>query len=185
MRIDELRDMAKRQNVEGTPAMRKDDLVRTLAQAAAGMQKMGDRRAKKTAEPGAQAAPSKGGQGVRQGPSNSRSIKYAQVIESTEDEPERAGRSLVTTNHDVIRRWAEERNGIPATVEGTKQRETLAVLRFDFPLGGTDGRLRHVSWDEWFNAFDRRGLNFIYQEQMTNGRQSNFFRLENPSREDG
>lgn len=29
-----------------------------------------------------------------------------------------------------------------------------------------------------------RGLNFIYQEQRSDGQQSNFFRLENPGRED-
>lgn len=194
MRVDELRDMAKRQNIAGTSAMRKDDLVKTLSKAAGGMQRMADRRAKKTA-PARQAPPTKaakaakagqgGKAGVRQGSASSRSLKYAQVIQSTEDKPDRPGRSLVTTNHDVIRKWAQERDAIPSTVEGTKQRETIAVLRFDFPLGGRGGGLRHVSWDEWFKAFDGRQLNFIYQEQLTNGRQSNFFRLENPGREDG
>jgi hypothetical protein len=41
-----------------------------------------------------------------------------------------------------------------------------------------------VSWEEWFATFDERGLNFIYQEQRSDGQQSNFFRLENPQRED-
>jgi hypothetical protein len=44
--------------------------------------------------------------------------------------------------------------------------------------------LRHISWDEWFDTFDSRKLNFNYQEQRSNGAQSNFFRLENPNRED-
>ena len=141
--------------------------------------------AKKATGPGRKAAPSgQGRRGIRAGPSGSRSLRYAQVIESTSDRPDRPGRSLVTTNHDVIRKWAEERKAIPSTVEGTKQRDTISVLRFDFPLGPSRSRLRHVSWDEWFKAFDERGLNFIYQEQTTNGRQSNFFRLENPTRED-
>jgi hypothetical protein len=88
----------------------------------------------------------------------------------------------VTTNHEVIRRWAEERGAVPATVEGTEHDETLGVLRFDF--GDGSDRLRHVSWDEWFETFDKRRLNFIYQEQRKDGRQSNFFRLESPERED-
>jgi len=41
-----------------------------------------------------------------------------------------------------------------------------------------------VSWEEWFETFDRRGLNFLFQEKLADGRQSNFFRLENPERED-
>jgi hypothetical protein len=89
----------------------------------------------------------------------------------------------VTRNHDVIRRWAEERGAQPATVPGTEHDGHLGVLRFDFPgYGGQD--LRHVSWDEWFETFDARGLNFIYQEKQKDGTPSNFFRLENPTRED-
>jgi len=56
------------------------------------------------------------------------------------------------------------------------------VLRFDF--GGESDNLRHVSWEEWFHTFDVRKLNFIYQEQTSDGAGSNFFRLESPDRED-
>lgn len=34
-------------------------------------------------------------------------------------------------------------------------------------------------------VFDARRLNFIYQEERSDGRQSTFFRLETPDREDG
>lgn len=128
------------------------------------------------------AAPARGG--VRRGSSSSRTLQYSQEIRSPQDRPERTGRSLVTTDHDVIRQWAEARNGQPATVEGTERGSRPGVLRFDFPIDGADPRLRVVSWDEWFATFDERGLNFIYQEARTDGRQSNFFRLENPNRED-
>jgi hypothetical protein len=119
---------------------------------------------------------------IRKGPELSKSLKYSQEVTSTEDEPEREGRSLATTHHEVIRQWAEERKGVPATVEGTEHGDHLGVLRIDF--GGDDDKLRHISWDEWFDTFDSRGLNFIYQEQRSDGQQSNFFRLENPGRED-
>lgn len=119
---------------------------------------------------------------IRHGPDSSKSLKYSQEVTSPDDEPEREGRSLATTHHEVIRRWAEERDGVPATVEGTEHGDHLGVLRIDF--GGKDDKLRHISWDEWFDTFDSRKLNFIYQEQRSDGNQSNFFRLENPNRED-
>ncbi|MFP5311403.1 MAG: hypothetical protein ACLGH7_03180 [Actinomycetes bacterium] len=119
---------------------------------------------------------------IRRGPDSSKSLKYSQEVTSTDDEPEREGRSLATTHHEVIRQWAEERDGVPATVEGTEHGDHLGVLRIDF--GRKDDKLRHISWDEWFDTFDSRKLNFIYQEQRSDGTQSNFFRLENPNRED-
>ena len=117
------------------------------------------------------------------GDETSKSLKYSQEITSPQDEPERPGRSLATTNHEVIRRWAEEREGVPATVGGTEHGDHLGVLRLDF--GGDNADLRQVSWDEWFETFDVRKLNFIYQEERKDGNQSTFFRLESPDREDG
>lgn len=94
-----------------------------------------------------------------------------------------AGKSTTTRDHDVIRRWAEARGAQPATVPGTEHGDHLGVLRFDFPgYGGED--LEHVSWDEWFDTFDSRNLEFLYQDQKKDGNQSNFFRLLNPDRED-
>jgi hypothetical protein len=119
--------------------------------------------------------------GIRTGPETSQSLKYAQEMTSPEDKADRPGRTLVTTDHETIRRWAEGRGAIPATVAGTEHGDQLGVLTFDF--GGEDERLRHVSWDEWFATFDARHLNFIYQEERSDGRQSNFFRLESPGRE--
>ena len=72
----------------------------------------------------------------------------------------------------------------PATVPGTERDGRPGVLRFDFPnFGG--GRLRAVDWDEWFETFDERRLVFLFQEQMTRGTPSNFFRLDSPDREEG
>lgn len=119
---------------------------------------------------------------VRTGSESSDSLKYSQEITSPDDEPEREGRSLVTTNHEVIKEWAEARDATPATVEGTEHGDHLGVLRFDF--GGGSDNLEHVSWDDWFKTFDDRRLNFIYQEQKSDGSRSNFFQLENPDRED-
>ena len=49
---------------------------------------------------------------------------------------------------------------------------------------GSDS-LEIVEWEEWFEPFDGRDLVFVYQDRRRDGRQSNFFRLDNPRREDG
>jgi hypothetical protein len=111
------------------------------------------------------------------------STKRALWIESPDQRAGRPGQTLATQNHDVIRQWAEERGGVPATVPGTEHDGRPGVLRFDFPdFGGA--RLRAVDWDEWFETFDERRLVFLFQEQVTSGRASHFFRLDGPERED-
>ncbi len=104
-------------------------------------------------------------------------------ISGPDEHAEHDGETLVTRNHDVIRRWAEERQAKPATVEGTEHEGRAGVLRFDFP-GGDGGRLQEISWDDWFETFDERDLVFLYEEDLKSGQQSNFFRLNNPERED-
>jgi len=170
MKVDELRDRAREEGVESPSNLRKEELVEAISEAHRG--KAGD----------SEDAGPDGGRG-RTGEQTSKSIKYSQEVTSTSDEPERAGRSLVTTSHDVVRQWAEERGGVPATVAGTEHGDHLGVLRIDF--GGDSDNLRKVGWDEWFDTFDARRLNFIYQEERSDGRQSTFFRLESPDREDG
>jgi hypothetical protein len=180
MTVDDLRDKAKDAGVEGTSSMKKEELVRALSQA------YRDDRGSGGGEDGGEAGrpgdrgPDEGR--LRTGDQTSKSLKYSQEVTSLDDEPERRGRSLATTSHEVIRAWAEERGGVPATVEGTEHGDHLGVLRFDF--GGDSQNLRQVSWDEWFATFDARKLNFIYQEDRKDGNQSNFFRLESPDRED-
>ena len=183
LKVDQLRDEARNAGVSGASHMRKDELVEAVTRARGG------------AGTGSHRARSHGGSGgvVRTGPSSSKSLKYSQEITSTQDQPERPGRSLVTTDHGVIRQWAQQRDAVPATVEGTEHGDRLGVLRFDFRADGPDrdpgddagsSRLREVSWHDWFATFDERRLNFLYQEERSDGRPSNFFRLENPERED-
>jgi hypothetical protein len=180
MKVDELRQEARDENISGASGMRKEELVSEVANARSeGSASRGDDDADTDADD--LGAGPEGGK-IRHGDASSSSLKYSQEVTSTEDEPEREGRSLATTHHEVIRQWAEERGGVPATVEGTEHGDHLGVLRIDF--GGEDSNLRRVSWEEWFKTFDGRRLNFIYQEQRTDGTQSNFFRLENPERED-
>jgi len=181
-KVDELRAEAREAGVAGASSMRKDDLVHAVAEAESGSAAAG--RGSNSVDGGGAGGEDAGPDGgrIRTGPDSSKSLKYSQEVTSPDEDPERAGRSLVTTHHDVIRQWAEDRNGTPATVPGTEHGDHLGVLRLDF--GDDDDRLRHVSWDEWFATFDDRRLNFIYQEERTDGRTSTFFRLESPDRED-
>ncbi|MEO3776192.1 hypothetical protein ABGB16_04900 [Micromonospora sp. B11E3] len=207
LKVDQLRDRLRRRGITGTADMHKDELVKALVKAmrdrtpakgdsakrsAAGSAKKSASGSAKGSTGAGSAKASTGGAskasadgGVRTGSHSSRSLRYSQEVTSVDDEPERPGRSLVTTDHEVIRRWAEARGAVPATVDGTEHDGHPGVLRLDFPAGGREDRLREISWQEWLDTFDRRRLNFIYQEQRSDGRQSNFFRLENPDREDG
>ncbi|MGW1483542.1 hypothetical protein ACWCOX_01200, partial [Micromonospora parva] len=123
--------------------------------------------------------------GIRTGRGTGRSVRSSQVISSTMDRPERPGRSLITANHEVIKRWARDRGAKPATIAGTERDGRAGVLTFNIPGYRESSRIREITWDEWFYTFDLRRLNLIYQEQLRDGRQSNFFRTESPDREDG
>jgi hypothetical protein len=179
-KVDDLREQAKDAGISGTSSMKKEELVDAMSEAYRdGVSSSGDSDGE-AGQPGDR-GPDDGR--LRTGDQTSKSLKYSQEVTSLDDDPERPGRSLATTSHEVIRAWAEERGGVPATVPGTEHGDHLGVLRIDF--GGDNDDLRKVSWDEWFGTFDARKLNFIYQEERKDGNQSTFFRLESPDREDG
>jgi hypothetical protein len=125
-----------------------------------------------------------GAQGGARGATSllSRSTARAKWVNAPDEHEDVPGQTLATRNHDVIRRWAEARGAIPATVPGTEHDDRPGVLTFDFPGYGGE-RLRHISWDEWFRTFDERNLVFLFQEHLKNGRPSNHFNLDSPERE--
>ena len=104
------------------------------------------------------------------------------VVKTVDDHEDYPGQTLVTGEHDVIRHWAGDRHAQPATVPGTEHEGRPGVLVFDFPGYGGEN-LSHIDWEEWFRSFDDRKLRFIFQEHLRDGRQSNFFQLENPERQ--
>ena len=80
-----------------------------------------------------------------------------------------------TTDHEEIRRWAEARDGRPATVADTAERgEDAGVLRIAFR---DDPDLQDIGWDEFFEKFDQEDLAFLYQDRTEDGGQSRFFKL--------
>lgn len=51
------------------------------------------------------------------------------------------------------------------------------MLRIDFP-GGTGGdEVEYISWDEWFEKFEKEPLAFLYQTEKADGEDSTFFKL--------
>ena len=74
--------------------------------------------------------------------------------------------SRSTTNHEEIRAWVQERGGHPARVKGTE------VLRIDY-----FSSLEEISWQEFFEAFDKNKLAFLYQDRLESGELSRFSKL--------
>jgi len=86
--------------------------------------------------------------------------------------------SKVTTDHEQIRNWVEERGGQPAHVKRTgKARDDVGILRIDFPGYSGQDSLEALEWDRWFDAFDENGLAFVYQDELESGEQSRFNKL--------
>jgi hypothetical protein len=72
----------------------------------------------------------------------------------------------VTTDHEEIRRWAEERGGKPAAVVGPQEENIAGGLRIDFPDYDSGEKLEEISWTEFFEKFDEQNLAFFYQEEL-------------------
>ena len=110
-------------------------------------------------------------------------MKYAKWVHGQDEHEDRPGQSLATRDHEVIQRWVEQRGGRPATVPETEHDGRPGVLRFLFTDDGND-RLQEISWEDFFRSFDERELVFLFQEHKADGSDSNFFRFDNPNRED-
>lgn len=88
-----------------------------------------------------------------------------------------------TTDHDVIRRWAEERGAHPAHVKATGDKgggeggDDAGILRLDFDDGEPDPGLERVSWEAFFATFEERGLAFLHQDETKDGAESRFNRF--------
>ena len=96
--------------------------------------------------------------------------KQAHVpLVTTENDAGAPAGPVATRDHDVIRRWAAPRHAEPATGEATVSGPATATIddggagiRFNFPGAG---RLRPITWEEWFDNFDRHQLTFVYERQ--------------------
>jgi hypothetical protein len=85
----------------------------------------------------------------------------------------------VTTDHEEIKQWVEERGGSPARVKGTNKGDSGGLLRIDYPGFSGEDTLEPITWNEFFEAFEENKLAFLYQEETKGGKESRFSKLIN------
>ncbi|EJC84033.1 hypothetical protein Rleg4DRAFT_6199 [Rhizobium leguminosarum bv. trifolii WSM2297] len=78
--------------------------------------------------------------------------------------------SETTTDHKVIQKWAEKRDGKPAVIRAGGKGG--GVLRIDF--GEKEEEFDEIGWDEFFKIFDDNKLAFLYQDKTKDGKTSRF-----------
>ena len=87
------------------------------------------------------------------------------------------GKSAQTKDHETIKRWVEERGGSPAAVKATESGDDPGMLRINFPGYSGEDRLENITWDEFFQKFDEKNLEFLFQEKTRDGETSRFWKL--------
>lgn len=70
----------------------------------------------------------------------------------------------ITTDHNEIKSWAEEHNGMPTVVKNTEDGPGAGLLRIHFEQS-QDNDLKEISWDDFFNTFENKSLAFLYQDE--------------------
>lgn len=83
-----------------------------------------------------------------------------------------------TKDHELIKEWVESRNGIPAKIKGTGKNQDEGILRIHFPDNSeNDEQFEEISWDDFFENFDKNKLIFLYQDEKDSGEKSTFHKF--------
>ena len=87
--------------------------------------------------------------------------------------------SKITTNHEEIRRWVDQRGGHPAKVKGTEREGESGggLLRIDYPGYSGEETLEEITWEQFFDQFEKNALAFLYQDTLESGETSRFSKL--------
>ena len=70
----------------------------------------------------------------------------------------------ITIDHQVVFAWAQRRGARPSIIEGDERRWPLF-----FSFSSTDAGLEEISWDKFFEEFERADLAFVYRDATPNG----------------
>ena len=62
-------------------------------------------------------------------------------------------------------------------MRGTGNKGDIGILRLDFPGYTGEDKLEEISWDEFFDKFEERGLSLLVQDTTARGQKSNFNKL--------
>ncbi len=89
--------------------------------------------------------------------------------------------SEITTDHDVIKKWIEDRGGHPSVVRATEgKRPTRSktgggLLRVEFR--DPNDALDDVDWEGFFEVFEENKLAFLHYDRRKDGQISQFSRF--------
>jgi hemerythrin superfamily protein len=70
-----------------------------------------------------------------------------------------------TINHKRIRSWVESKGGCPAQVKRTGDDDDVGIIRIDYPGYSGKQSLEKISWDDFFEKFEKSKLAFLYQDE--------------------
>jgi hypothetical protein len=85
--------------------------------------------------------------------------------------------SKTTTKLEEIKDWAETRGGKPSKVKDAGNKKGGGIIRINFPGYSGEDSLEEISWDDWFKIFNQEKLEFLYQDETAEGKESRFFKL--------
>lgn len=94
------------------------------------------------------------------------------------------GETYSTQAREAIIQWTERRSGHAARVTGRHPYATtpfeaeVGALRLAFPGYASEEAVEPISWDDFFNEFERDGLYFVYRETDDDGNMSYDYRIE-------
>jgi len=80
----------------------------------------------------------------------------------------------ITIDPEVIKRWAERRNGRPATLAGEDRRWPLL---FDF--GSPSPDRQEIGWERFVAEFERANFAFVYRDTAPDGTLDDFYEFIN------
>ena len=73
-----------------------------------------------------------------------------------------------TTDHAKIKTWTEDRNGTPAVVGETSNNGDSEVIRIHFENKTENTGLNKISWEEWFDQFEKNNLALLHSTEAGN-----------------
>ena len=82
---------------------------------------------------------------------------------------------MITSDKREIKRWVEERNGVPGIERGTGE-DTYSVLGIKFSWN-MHSPFREITWEEFFDKLEKYNLMFGFQEKAHYGKKSRYYKI--------
>jgi hypothetical protein len=83
----------------------------------------------------------------------------------------------LTRDHREIQHWVQERDGRPGVVRTSEDPNAPVTLEVDFPGHSGEQTVQSITWEEFFDHFDREQLLFAYKDDTTSGEVSFFCKI--------